>query len=95
MQEFECSLSVDGVRSVEMFYHSAIAQAHFDVMSSSLREFVVDPLIGGYAIIVPAFDHKWPRKNQPAHLSVIECIAQVEFWHVILSSVKVRIGMSS
>jgi hypothetical protein len=52
------------------------------------------PTANGYpcdAIIVPALHHEGPRDHQPAQLSIVEGVPQVELRHVVFAPVQIAI----
>src|SRR5438046_5084678 len=93
MKEVESPFAIDRVRAIKKLDCGPITQSHLYISPPSFGEFISDPFVRRHAIVMTALDHKWPRKNQPAHLRVIEGIAQIKFRHVVFASIKVTIIM--
>ena len=53
-QKAQCSLAVDGMRSVEKFDLGAVGEAKFEVAAVGAGVFVGDPFVGGDAVAVAA-----------------------------------------
>src|SRR5438309_11180468 len=93
VQEFEGPHAMDGVRAVENLHRRASSQPELVVAAPGLGKLVGDPLVRGDAVIVAALDHEWPRADQPAHLRVVERVAQVKLVHVVLAGEHVAVGV--
>src|SRR5262245_46921672 len=86
------SLSVDGVRPVEEFDLGPVRQAELRVKAAHARELVRDPFIRRHTIVMAAFDHEWPRRDQRGHLRIIEGVREVKLVHVIFDRVEITVG---
>lgn len=91
MEEVEGPDAVNGVCAVEKFDVGSVAHAQRDVVVSRSVEFVSDLLVGGDAVVVAAFDHKWAGADEPAHFGVVEGVAQVEFGHFVFAGGEVAV----
>ena len=92
MQEIKRSLSIDRVRPIKKLDGGSIAQSQLHVVPPRLGEFISHPFIGRNAIVMAALDHEGSRKDQPAHLSVIERVAQIELGHVVFTRPQVELA---
>lgn len=85
MQERESALAVNFVTAEEKLDlgHFRDLQHAVDVADAGV--FMGHPFIEADAVVVAAFNHERPRRDQPRHLGIIIGIAQVKFIHLVLA----------
>src|SRR5688572_27788995 len=81
MEELKCSFAPHRMATVKIFYFSFVALIELVVEKPDLTEFITDPGIRLYQIVMTAFNHKWSWKYQVGHLRITECIPHIEVGH--------------
>ena len=77
----ERTLTVDAMAALEEFYFRSIGQAELRVEPARFCVFVADPRIHSYPVMMAAFHHERPRKNEIRHFGVIERLPEIPVWH--------------
>src|SRR5437660_1087559 len=92
VQKLKRPHAVDRVGAVEEFDGRAIADAERVVEPAHFGEFISDPFVRRDAVVVAAFNHERPRRDERGHFRVVERVAQIEFHHFIFSGVEIAVG---
>src|ERR1043165_2996004 len=73
------------MRAVEELDFGSVRNSKLLVKPPDFGVFVRAPFVYPDAVVMPAFHHKWPGRNQRGHFRVIESVAQIPFRHFVLA----------
>jgi hypothetical protein len=91
VQKGEGALAVNLVAPQEEFDFGLLRNLEHAVDIANAGVFMRHPFIQADAIVVAAFDHERPGRDQPRHLCIIIGVGQVEFVHVVLAGEHVAV----